>query len=125
MAVLNTIEERPVRNVRRSRRRIGGRQPRWWSLPLLAALLALALGALAPAPAAGQQSGRSVTYGRFDVDIALEPSGNFRVTETLVIDFSGGPFVCASCNISLACVVDILYVTVCEGDLDFAFTHDF
>ena len=53
-------------------------------------LLVLALFMLGIAPtAAAQGSGRSVAWQRFDVDLAIQPDGSVKVSETQVIQFAG------------------------------------
>ena len=53
-------------------------------LVILLTLVAGALPALLPQPAAAADE---VRYNRFDVDIAIDASGNFRVTEKQTITF--------------------------------------
>jgi uncharacterized membrane protein YccF (DUF307 family) len=56
-----------------------------------------------------------VVYNRFDVDIAIQPNGDFRVTETQDITYPSGTFTRASRTIGLASVTDIKDVAVSEG----------
>lgn len=86
------------------------RATRWYSALLLAFVL-LSLG-LADAAAAPSQQ---VRYDRFDVDIAIAPNGDFRVTETQQVAFLSGTFQRASRNIGLGNLVDVRDVTVGEG----------
>lgn len=58
---------------------------RFWAV--ITILMALAI--LLPSGAA---AGKSYTADRFDVDIVIEPGGTLLVTETVVFQFSGGPY---------------------------------
>lgn len=61
-----------------------------------------------------------VVYNRFDVGIAIEATGNFRVTETQDITYpSGASFTRASRNIGLGSVTNITDVTVSQGGQNF------
>jgi hypothetical protein len=72
-------------------------------------------GLLAPGPASAASSTSSVRYNRFDVDITVDASGNFRVTEKQDVAFLSGTFQRASRNIGLVNTTDIRDVTVSEG----------
>ena len=66
--------------------------PRWILLPVVISL-ALALGlALALYHPATVQAARSYQAERYDVDIAIQADGAVVVTETVIFQFSGGPF---------------------------------
>lgn len=81
-----------------------------WPIVLIA-IVAGGLPALAPRPVA---AAGEVRYNRFDVDIAVDASGNFRVTEKQDITFPGGTFSRASRNIALGSVVDIRDVAITD-----------
>lgn len=55
---------------------------------LLIPILWLAAASVSPDDAAA----KSATFERFDVDLKVLPDGSFAVTETQVVDFTGGPF---------------------------------
>lgn len=61
-----------------------------------------------------------VVYNRFDVGIAVQPNGDFRVTETQNITYPSGTFTRAARNINLANVTDIKDVAVSEGTQNYA-----
>ncbi|HEY8597425.1 MAG TPA: DUF2207 domain-containing protein, partial [Thermomicrobiales bacterium] len=84
-----------------------------WLVLLLGMLVGM-LPALAPRDAAAAEAPQ-VRYNRFDVDIAIDPSGNFRVTEKQTITFPSGTFTRASRNIGLGSVTDVRDVVVNSG----------
>ena len=55
---------------------------------LWAWMLSAAFGVASPAAA----QSKSITWQRLDVDMAFQPNGDLRITETNVIQFTGGPF---------------------------------
>ncbi len=62
------------------------------SLNRLLFLLPFALFLLFVAPQQSQAQSKSFYWERFDVDITLLENGDMRITETQVLDFSGGTF---------------------------------
>ncbi len=86
-------------------------------LLVAACLLSGGLTALTPREVAAADP---VRYDRFDVDIQIDASGNFRVTERQVIAFPVGTFTRASRNIGLDSVVDIRDVAISEGDRSYS-----
>jgi len=86
-----------------------------WLVLLLGMLVGI-LPALAPRDAAAAEAPQ-VRYDRFDVDIAIDPSGNFRVTEKQTLTFPPAPstFTRASRNIGLSSVTDVRDVVVTSG----------
>lgn len=56
----------------------------WTLIAVLAVLVALL--------PVGTAAGKSYSAGRFDVDLVVEPGGTLLVTETVVFQFSGGPY---------------------------------
>ena len=68
---------------------------------LIASVLSGVLSALTPARASAAES-QPVRYDRFDVEIAIQANGDFRVTESQDVNFLGGPYKKASRNIGLA-----------------------
>lgn len=76
------------------------------------------------ASAAGAGSGQQVRYGRFDVEIAIDAGGNFRVTETQEVVFISGSFTRASRTIGLTRVADIRDVVVSEGGTAYTSTRE-
>ncbi|HET8629062.1 MAG TPA: DUF2207 domain-containing protein [Thermomicrobiales bacterium] len=92
-----------------------------WLIPLLLLVaLAAPVGLGAPAPAASAE--QAVRYNRFDVDIAIDPSGNFRVTETQAVAFLSGTFHTASRTIDMTNVVDIQNIALSEGGTAYSLT---
>src|SRR5690348_11068727 len=83
---------------------------------LVCAAAVAGAGLLAPGPASAASSTSSVRYNRFDVDITIDASGNFRVTEKQDVAFLSGTFQRASRNIGLQNTTDIRDVTVSEGN---------
>ncbi|MFN8497761.1 MAG: DUF2207 domain-containing protein [Anaerolineae bacterium] len=81
---------------------------RWLVVAVLAALLVF----LAASPSHAQ--GLQVSYPRFDVDMAIEPSGSFLVTETQTVNFSGGTSRFGYTEIPLTRLNSITDVTVGE-----------
>ncbi|MFN8471266.1 MAG: DUF2207 domain-containing protein [Anaerolineae bacterium] len=81
---------------------------RWLTVVFLAGLLVL----LSSSPTRAQ--GLQVSYPRFDVDIAIEPSGSFVVTETQTVNFSNGTSRFGYTEIPLRRVDSITDVTVGE-----------
>ena len=77
-------------------------------------LLIVAVFCLLATPAAAQ-SERSYTAERFDVTIAIQEDGSLLVTETLALDFQGGPFTYVFRHLPTAKTDS---VTVLEGTLD-------
>ncbi|MBV9169819.1 MAG: hypothetical protein JOZ81_07025, partial [Chloroflexi bacterium] len=55
----------------------------------MAALLAAFTFLFVATSANAQSSGRSVTWQRYDVGLALQPDGSMRVTETQTVTFQG------------------------------------
>ena len=101
--------------MRRSGGRVGiiVRKLRLLWFVILVGMLAGGLPALAPRGAEAAEP--QVRYNRFDVDIAIDASGNFRVTEKQDISYPSGTFTRASRNIGLGSVVDIRDVAVSAG----------
>ncbi len=105
-------------------RKVGGRQRPRGGLPYLVLIVVACLAAVGltmPAPAGAAEAlaaptpaGRQARYNRFDVGIAIDPSGNFRVSETQEVAFTGGPFQRASRTISLDNVEDVQDIAVRE-----------
>ena len=87
------------------------------ALVALTAPLALAVGV--PAASAAEQQ---VRYNRFDVDIAIQPDGSYRVTETQEVAFLSGTFRRASRNVGLSNVVEVRDIAVSEGGRAYTFT---
>ena len=90
------------------------RGSRWLFLFLTLVALAapLALGVGVPVASAAEQQ---VRYNRFDVDIATQPDGSYRVTETQEVAFLSGSFRRASRNVGLRNVVEVRDIAVSEG----------
>jgi len=109
------------RRLRRGKNTV--RRTRWLFLFALVALVALAalvgFGVRAPVARAATQQ---VRYNRYDVDIAIDSSGAFRVTETQEVAFISGTFQRASRKIDLSHAVDIRDVAVSEAGRNYTLT---
>ena len=79
--------------------------------PSRALLLALALpAALAPAPGRAQE--RRYTLGDYDVAVAVQPDGGYRVTERITYDFRRGTFHYITRDIPLRYIRDFQLVSL-------------
>ncbi len=65
-------------------------------------------------PALAQE--RSFIYERIDVTVDVPTNGVLTVTETMTLDYRGGPFTAASRDIALQQLDDIRDITLYEGE---------
>ena len=81
---------------------------------VVACLLSGLLGALTPQGATAAET-QPVRYDRFDVAFDIQPSGDFRITESQAVNFQSGSYKRASRNIGLANTQDIKDIAVSEN----------
>lgn len=87
------------------------RRAAWLRAAFLLIVLAFAAGSAAPAAA----QDKTLEWTRLDVDIAVQPNGDLRVTETNVINFTSGTFTFGYRDIDRSRLVSVSDVTATDG----------